>query len=109
MAVTPTYSRVLQGDSTMGPWRAKIFQVSLTGTYVTGGFAIAPTDIGIGHNLFGITLMQVIAQATVGSTGAIFDVSYVAGNLALITTAGAEVGSGVNMAGAVYQLIAFGY
>lgn len=109
MAVTPTYNRVMQGDSVMGPWRAKIFQVAVTGPYATGGFPIAATDIGIGHTLFGILLLQVIAQASVGATGAVFDTSYVNGNLVLIGTAGTEIASTVAMAGGVYQLLAFGY
>lgn len=108
MAVTPVYNRVLQGDSVMGPWRAKIFQVALSGTYATGGFPIAATDIGIGHTLFGVILLQVITQAA--GAGAITDVEYVAGNLVLVgATTGLEIVATTSMANAVYQLLAFGY
>lgn len=106
MAVTPVYNRVQQGDSTLGPWRAKIVQVSLTGTYATGGFPILATDIGIGKNLFGVILLQVITQA---GAATVYDASFVAGNLVMQTSTGAEVGAGTNMAGGVYQLLALGY
>jgi|SRR6185437_10323380 len=109
MAVTPTYNRVQQGDSVLGPWRAKVFQMSVTGTYVTGGIPVAATDIGIGHTLFGIILLQVITQAA-ASGSPISDVEYVAGNLVLISSStGLEVAPGNNMATGVYQLLAFGY
>ena len=108
MAVTPVYNRVLQGDTTTGPWRGKVFQISLTGTYATGGFAVSANDIGIGHTLFGILLLQVITQATAGA-GAVYDISYVGGNLVLMTSTGAEIAAGTNMATGVLQLLAWGY
>lgn len=108
MAVTPVYNRVQQGEATLGPWRAKIVQCALTGTYATGGFPVLATDIGIGKNLFGVLLLQVITQATAGA-GAVYDISFVGGNLVLQGTAGSEVAAGTPMATGVYQLLAFGY
>ena len=108
MAVTPVYNRVLQGDTVLGPWRGKVFQISMTGTYATGGFALTASDIGIGKNLFGVLLLQVVTQASAGA-GAVYDISYIAGNLVLLTSTGAEVAAGTNMATGVLQLLAFGY
>ena|SRR6185437_9751376 len=101
-------NRVLQGEFYAGQVHAKIMDLPGPASYATGGVAIAAADVGIGHNILGMTLVQADQATTLLVASVVYDPS--TGKLQFFSgSAAGEIPAATNLSSGTYRLLVFGF